>query len=170
MACVRLPSHQQFRGEMPADKHVKRNVAYVVTDRLEEWALLSQSLPLLAAWINSNLSKGYRWDKVSVSGLAESFKNPNGKNGGWLNGRYRVEATSRAQCMELFNSEQFRHQNAAILCNSCGLARDLVHRSFQSADGEQLSFDKKKSFQEWITRLEYDPGTCRAICCGQLVD
>ena len=115
MNCIQLSPHQRL-GALPKDTHSKRPVAYLLVDRLKEWCVLCQSLPLLAKWINENVSNGERCERVTVTGLFENMNKTNGSSGGWHKGRYRVSTVSLGQdASNAFDSVRGDHKCAAVV-------------------------------------------------------
>ena len=60
------------------DFATKKDVCYLAESRHKDLLLLCQSIPLLAQFINSNLSNGESWDKVSVAGLFDAVEGVDG--------------------------------------------------------------------------------------------
>ena len=69
---------RQSLVDVRKDFHAKNDLAYLVVDKLGEYTILCQSLPLLASFINNNIISGEKWDRVSVTGLFENL-NQTGK-------------------------------------------------------------------------------------------
>ena len=109
-----LESEQRVAGVL-RDVHAKNDVAYILTSRSRDWIVLSQSLPLLAAWVNEKLACDEQWDKVSVTGLFESLNRTGGRNGGWHKGRFRVRSVPLADSGDAFEVARGEYANAAIV-------------------------------------------------------
>ena len=118
MRSVIVKPHQYLSGSVPKDRFAKKNVAYIATDRGQDWVILCQSLPLLAKWINANLSCGEPWDKVSTTGLFENLNRSGGRNGGWHKGRFRVLSMPIEKSKDVFDSLRKAHTHAAIVGHS----------------------------------------------------
>ena len=114
MRCIEVGEHERLTGVLPKDAHSKVDLAYLLVDRQNEWTVLSQSLPLMAKWVNKNVSNGQRWDRVTVTGLFENLNREDGSSGGWHKGRYRVSSVSRQAACDAFNSVRSSHKHAAI--------------------------------------------------------
>ena len=115
MKCIQLNPHQRL-ASLPRDKYVKHDVAYLLVDRTQECCVLAQSLPLLAKWVNQNVSSGDRCDRVSLTGLHENLNRPTDcRNGGWHKGRYRVTSMPLADSAEAFDAARREHNHAAII-------------------------------------------------------
>ena len=97
----------------------------MATDRTGDWTLLSQKLPLLTAYINSNLAD--QWGKVSTTGLYEAVDRTNGRVGGWHKGRWRVKMVPLADAREVFEVAKRDHKYAAVLATK--LARPRVQHT-----------------------------------------
>ena len=106
LACVRKEAHNT------------KGVVYICVDRNNEWAILCQSLPKLAKWINENLSNGEVWDRVSVTGLFESMNRTDSRNGGWHKGRFRVQSIPLDRSEEIFESVRQQCSKAAVVAAS----------------------------------------------------
>ena len=102
------------------DVHAKRDVAYLVEDRQREWVILCQSLPLLARWINENVSSGCTWERVSVTGLFENIDRTDGRHGGWHKGRYRVRRVPLAQSSAEFEAMRKECTHAVVVAGRLG--------------------------------------------------
>ena len=112
---IQLAPQQRLVGRLPKDRFAKKDVAYLVTDRSREWILICQSLPLLVTWINTNLSSGEQWDRVSLSGMFENLDRTDGRHGGWHKGRFRVSSLPLSDSNEVFNAMRVEYKNAAIV-------------------------------------------------------
>jgi hypothetical protein len=128
MKCLQLNPHQRL-GALPKDAHAKKDVAYLLVDRSHEWTVLCQSLPLLAKWVNENVSSGERCDRVTVTGLFENMDKTDGASGGWHKGRYRVSRVPLKDSSALFDSVRGDHKNAAIVGHNIRAREKTVLRS-----------------------------------------
>ena len=115
MTSVIVMPHQNLSGPVPKDQFAKKNVAYIATDRGQDWVILCQSLPLLAKWINANLSCGEPWDKVSTTGLFENLNRSGGRNGGWHKGRWRIKSVDLDSATAEFEALRSESKQAALV-------------------------------------------------------
>ena len=118
MSTVIVGPREHLRG-VPRDAFAKKNVAYIVVDRSQDWVVLCQSLPLIARWINANLSSGEAWDRVSTTGLFENLNRSGGRNGGWHKGRFRVTSVPLEESVDAFERMRKDRRHAAIVGHSC---------------------------------------------------
>ena len=104
------------RKEWHTRKQGGRDVCYVATDRLGEWLVLTQKLPLLTAWINETLGNEPS-QRVSTTALYEGVDR--GKNasrvGEWVKGRWAVKTVDIAQASEEFENARKGVSNAAVV-------------------------------------------------------
>jgi len=114
MKCIQLNPHERL-GALAKDAHAKKDVAYMLEDRSHEWAVLAQSLPLLAQFVNECVSNGERCERLSVTGLFENLNRRDGASGGWVKGRYRVTSVSRNAAVAEFEAIRHVHNHAAIV-------------------------------------------------------
>ena len=86
-------------------KQQGQDVCYVATDRLGEWTVITQKLPLLAAWINDTLGDepGAR---VSTTALYHGVGREDSRVGAWVKGRWKVRAVGLDRATDEFNSER----------------------------------------------------------------
>eukprot|EP00966_Prymnesium_polylepis_P162011 3744152-Prymnesium_polylepis.2 len=115
MTTVLFKPQQRLSGQVPKDQFAKKNVAYIVVDRDQDWVILCQSLPLLTRWINKNLSSGEKWDKVSTTGLFENLNRSGGRNGGWHKGRFRISSVPLDKSRDEFERMRKGRAKAAIV-------------------------------------------------------
>ena len=117
MVALVLQPRQKITGAFPIDKFQKKNRAYIVQDRVENILILCQSLPLLASYINNNLSCGEAWDTVSVTGLFENMnRTDRTRNGGWHKGRFKIAAVPLETAREAFeNLRSTQTHNSAVI-------------------------------------------------------
>ena len=86
--CQRLVG---VRKEWHTRKREGKEICYIVEDRCGKIALLTQKLPLVSAFINSNLVPPREpWTRVTTTGLWEILNQTGGRVGGWHKGRWRV--------------------------------------------------------------------------------
>ena len=114
---VVLTSEQSLKGvrkERHAKRRSDRDVAYLVVDRLGEWTLLGQKLPLLTAWINEHAA-GAECDRVSVNGLWSNLDRSDGRVGGWHKGRWRINAVDLERASDAFESKRASSAKAALI-------------------------------------------------------
>jgi hypothetical protein len=107
-------------ARLPRDSFAKNDVAYLVVERSHEWIILCQSLPLLAKWINTNVSNGEAWDTVSVTGLFDSMGRETGRHGGWHKGRFRISKLSLDEATHVFESMRQNYKNAVMVGYAIG--------------------------------------------------
>ena len=126
---------KQRLASIRKDFSTKKRVAYVAVDRAGEWAMLCQSLPLLAKWINTNLSTtDYAWDRVSVTGLYDYLDRPEDTlHGAWHKGRFRLRSVPLVDAIEVFENTRKGYQNAAIIASnpqsySMRVSSQIAHR------------------------------------------
>ena len=100
------------------DYHSKSDQAYIVTDRFNEYVVMSQSLPLLAKWINSNVTCAEAWDRVTHTGLFENIDRIDGRNGGFHKGRWRIKRVPLKASRRVFESERARGYGQAVVVAS----------------------------------------------------
>ena len=115
MACLVLTPDQQLAGLLKRDFHSKKDRAYVLTDRSNEWTVMCQSLPLLTRWVNDHLSTGEKWDKVSLTGVFQNINQTGGRNGGYLKGKFRICSMPLAEAIDYFNVIRKTCRNAVVI-------------------------------------------------------
>ena len=119
MRCAPLVLDPQQRlATVHRDRCAKRDLCYLIVDRTHEWAILSQSLPLLAQWMNDNLSSGEAWDRVSVTGLFECLNRTTGRNGGWHKGRFRIRTVPLETSCDAFEAVRASHAKAVVVAGA----------------------------------------------------
>ena len=117
MKCITLQPNQRL-GAIPRDAHVKKDVAYLLIDRLKESCVLAFSLPLLAKWVNDNICAGGKvWDCVSVTGLFDNLNrlHDEGRTNGWHKGRFRVQSMPLDEARDAFDAARHQHTHAAVI-------------------------------------------------------
>ena len=114
MPCLLLTASQHLTT-IRKDQYAKKAVAYLLTDRSGEWCIMCQSLPLLASWVNHNLSDGNAWDRVTVTGLFENLNKTSGRSGGYHKGRFRVRSVPLAQAGEEFQKARVGCAHAVVV-------------------------------------------------------
>ena len=87
-----------------SDLSSKKDVCYLAESRNNELLLICQSIPLLAQFINNNLSNGESWDKVSITGLFDAMGRRDGRYGGYHKGKFRVRCVPLAHAAEQLES------------------------------------------------------------------
>ena len=109
------------RKEWHTRKQQGRDVCYVATDRLGEWLVLTQKLPLLTAWINETLGDEPS-QRVSTTALYEGVDR--GKNasrvGEWIKGRWCVRMVDIERASEEFESARKGMVHAAVVAAEPG--------------------------------------------------
>ena len=104
------PMKRERRARRPRGKV---EIAYVCYDRSGDWTLLSQKLPILTEYINTNLAD--EWGKVSTTGLYEAVDRTSGRVGGWHKGRWRVKMVPLVEAKAAFEAARREHRFAAVL-------------------------------------------------------
>eukprot|EP00966_Prymnesium_polylepis_P076953 1783301-Prymnesium_polylepis.2 len=66
-------------------------------------------------FVRSIRTLGDSWDRVSLNGLFKNINRIDGRHGGWLKGRFRIETTPLATSAEVFDSVRKEYANAAIV-------------------------------------------------------
>jgi|EP00966_Prymnesium_polylepis_P135694 hypothetical protein len=117
MPCILLRPEQKLAGTLPKDRWSKTSTAYIAVDRNQDWALYSMSLPILAAWINDNLSSE-SCEKVSATALFRNLNRTDGRHGGWVKGKYRVTSTPMSHSKDAFEAARSDCKHAAIVGHS----------------------------------------------------
>tara|TARA_B110001452_G_C14904155_1_gene316018 strand:- start:57 stop:449 length:393 start_codon:yes stop_codon:yes gene_type:complete len=115
MSAILIGEKQRLHGSLPKDRYAKKDVAYIVIDRAQGWVVLSQSLPLMTKWLNSNLSSGEKWDTVSTTGLFENMNRTDGRHGGFHKGRFRIISVPLAKSREVFETLRKGKEKSAIV-------------------------------------------------------
>ena len=103
------------RKEWHTRKQRGRDICYVATDRLGEWTVITQKLPLLTAWINDTLGDepGAR---VSTTALYEGVdRGKDSRVGAWVKGRWCVKAVDLERASEEFESARRGMTHAAVV-------------------------------------------------------
>ena len=117
MRCILLRPEQQLAGALPKDRWSKTSTAYIAVDRTHDFAVYSMSLPLMASWINDNLSCEY-CDKVTATALFKNLNRIDGRHGGWVKGKYRVISMPLDQSKDAFEAVRRNCKQAAIVGHS----------------------------------------------------
>ena len=109
------------RKEWHTRRRRGRDVCYVATDRLGEWLVLTQKLPLLTAWINETLGNEPS-QRVSTTALYEGVDR--GKNasrvGEWVKGRWAVRMVDIERASEEFETARKGMVHAAVVATEPG--------------------------------------------------
>ena len=123
-AVVLLQPTQRLAGvtkEWHTRRQRGRDVCYVATDRLGEWLVLTQKLPLLTAWINETLGNE-PGQRVSTTALYEGVDR--GKNasrvGEWVKGRWCVRMVDIEKASEEFETARKGMARAAVVAAEPG--------------------------------------------------
>ena len=124
--CVHLPSSKRLasvRKEWHTRKRDGKDVVYLAVSRDREWAILTQKLPLLASYINENLTDGSPWSRVTTNGLWENVDRTGGRVGGWHKGMWRVASLDLGAACDAFENARRAASKAAIVghpeCYEC---------------------------------------------------
>ena len=105
----------QHLASVAKDYHAKKDVVYLMMCRNHDYLVMTQSLPLLAKWVNDNLSCGEQWDRVTVTGLHNCLNCTDGRNGGWHKGRFRVRTLPLATSRDEFEAAREGFSKAVIV-------------------------------------------------------
>ena len=100
------------------DFATKKDVCYLAESRQKDLVLLCQSIPLLAQFINHNVSNGEPWDRVSVTGLFEAIDRRDGRYGGYHKGKFRLSCVPLAKGAEKLESMRGEYQKAMVVAGS----------------------------------------------------
>ena len=115
---VRVLAPNQTLTGVCKEPHAKRRsehpVAYVVVDKLGEWTLIAQKLPLLAAYINERIAVE-PFERVSTNGLWYNLDRNDGRVGGWHKGRWRIHAVELDRASEAFELRRAASGKSAIV-------------------------------------------------------
>ena len=125
--CVAPPTFQvlapsQKVSVVRRDHCTKKDLAYLVLDRVSLQIFMGQSLPVLCAAINAQLNNSERWNRVSVTGLFENMnREPQGsRNGSWHKGRYRVRSVALHEAKDVFESYRQEMKTAIVVAVNSG--------------------------------------------------
>ena len=99
-----LNPNEILNSQIPRDLHNKKDLCYIAIDRQTDIILLAQSLQRLANYINTNLSCGEPWDRVSVTGLFDNCDFNHNKMGGWHKGRWRIVSKKLKESRDNFEA------------------------------------------------------------------
>ena len=102
------------------DHWSKNDLVYIITCRSRQWLIVGQSLPQLARWINSELSCGEAWDKVSVTGLFDCINRTDRKDGGFHKGRYRVQIVALERCADTVEAMRGDYKHTVVVAGVPG--------------------------------------------------
>ena len=100
------------------DFATKKDVCYLAESRHKDLLLLCQSIPLLAQFINSNLSNGESWDKVSVAGLFDAVNRRGGRHGGYHKGKFRISSIPLDEASNMLESVRGDYERAVVVAGS----------------------------------------------------
>ena len=96
------------------DYHAKSDNVYLVTDRCRDWLLMGQSIPLLVEWLNAAVAHE-RHDRVTTSGLHETLKCKQSRDGGFHRGRFKLERVPLEDSKDVFERMRAEYKRAAIV-------------------------------------------------------
>ena len=101
--------------------HTRRPGAYIITDKLGQYLIMSQKLNLLCKLINNQLLNAEsQYDRVSTTALYDVADNKNNRLGGWTKGRWRVEKHSLESAGDRFEAERQRGFKSAMIVGDLG--------------------------------------------------
>ena len=106
-------SPQQRLTRVSKDRSAK-GIVYLVHSRDNKWLLLCQSLPLVCRFINARLS-GEVCDTVSVTSFHDNLNRTEGRNGGYISGRWRARKLPLARAGAEFERERSAFENAVVV-------------------------------------------------------
>ena len=115
MAATLVLSPQQRLTRVSQDRSAK-GLVYIVCSRDSEFLLLCQSLPLLCRFINSRLANE-ACDSVSITSLHDNLNRVDGRNGGYVSGRWRIRTLPLAQASAEFERERSAFENAVVVAS-----------------------------------------------------
>ena len=93
--------------------HTRKSGAYIVWDRHGKYILLSQRLPLLAAFLNAMASDSA--ERVSVSALHQIVGRDRNRVCGWSKNRWKLSFCRLEEVCEHFESARDAFEKALIL-------------------------------------------------------
>ena len=113
MAAALVLTPQQHLTRVYQDRSAKGYV-YLVRCRNNSTLIMSQSLPLVCRFINQRLSNE-ACDSVSVTSFHDHLNRTEGRNGGYVAGRWRVRTLPLAEASEEFERERSAFENAVVV-------------------------------------------------------
>jgi hypothetical protein len=115
MAATLVLSPQQRLTRVSQDRSAK-GLVYIVCSRDSAFLLLCQSLPLLCRFINSSLSNE-ACDSVSITSFHDNLNRVDGRNGGYVSGRWRIRTLPLAEAGAEFERERSAFENALVVAS-----------------------------------------------------
>ena len=115
MAATLVLSPQQRLTRVSQDRSAK-GLVYIVCSRDSKFLLLCQSLPLLCRFINSRLSNE-ACDSVSITSFHDNLNRVDGRNGGYVSGRWRIRTLPLAEAGGEFERERSSFENAVVIAS-----------------------------------------------------
>jgi hypothetical protein len=113
MAATLELSPNQHLTRVYRDRSAKGFV-YLVRSRDNSCLIMSQSLPLVCRFINQRLSNE-ACDSVSVTSFHDNLNRTDGRNGGYVSGRWRVRSLPLAQAGAEFERERSLFESAVVV-------------------------------------------------------
>ena len=116
--CLPLPCSKRLVGvqrEWHTRKREGKSIAYICVARDGSWALLSQKLPLLCEFINTHLTDGQAWSRVTTNGLFEMIDCTANRCGGWHKGMWRIQSVDLERACDAFACARQACTHAAVI-------------------------------------------------------
>ena len=115
MANALVLSPRQHLTRVHQDR-CSKGLVYFVTSRDNSWLLMCQSLPMVCRYINSRLSNE-ECDLVSITSCHDNLNRTDGRNGGYVSGRWRVRTLPLTQAGAEFEQERPAFENAVVVAS-----------------------------------------------------
>ena len=105
------------KKEWHTRKQRGKDVAYLATDRLGEWTVLTQKLPLLTEWINERAEgPGGRVSTTTLYEGADRGENAS-RVGAWIKGRWCLRTVELEEASAAFESARQGIRSAAVVAS-----------------------------------------------------